>query len=425
MSFPKKMADYQVYSWWEIVEFALKSVKKKILILTDIDDTLISLPLGQYDGSLRWWKDMEKTGEDIGSYSSIFAQYHEKSPHRLTDCSFLQAYEKLKNSKEVSLVGVTIRNTQNVTLPEQCQRVGITFSQFSLPTFSYNYSQGIIFCNTPNRPPMKDLAIHEFLTLLNLPDDYLIIMVDDRLGFLESFREYNPYKIITFHLVPLMEHLPLTFSRESNPSILLLLTGEMGSGKDSLAASLGEINKTYQQFEVGQFSLARPIKRMARRLCEVFYSTTFNENLFWDNELKGRPIPQFIFNHHTFTPREVLQVIGTDIMRNEISPEIWIDLVEKEIRSKEKYKKKRLIVSVTDVRFPNEVVELKQRFSDWIVLTIRLERFHRTQSQLCHLASHSSEKEMTAIVPDVSIGNNGSLKDLEFKALRIYSALIL
>lgn len=418
------MVVYQVYSWWEIVEYALNSVKGKILLLTDIDDTLISLPLGQYEGSLRWWKDMERTEQDISLYSKKFSDYHENTHHRLTDCSFLQAYQKLKSSKEVFLVGVTIRNTQNVKLPEQCQSVGITFSQFYVPNFSYFYSQGIIFCNTPNCSPRKDVAIDEFLRHLKPSDDCLIIMIDDRPEFLESFSKYNPYNIVAFQLVPIMEHLPINCPQGTQPSILLLLTGEMGSGKDSLASSLIDINKTYQQFEVTQFSLAHPIKKISHRLCEFFYSTTFKEDLFWDNDLKGRPIPQFIFNHHTFTPREVLQVIGTDVMRNGISPEIWIDLVEKEIRKTEASKKKRLLVSLTDVRFPNEVNELKKRFQNWIVLTIRLIRSNKSSSQLCHLSSHSSEKEMTSIVPDLTISNNGNLKDLEYKALRIYSSLI-
>lgn len=53
------------------------------------------------------------------------------------------------------------------------------------------------------------------------------------------------------------------------------------------------------------------------------------------------------------TPRHILQFIGTEVMRNSLHPDIWIDSMEKRIISN------GCDMVITDVRFPNEVEFIK------------------------------------------------------------------
>lgn len=55
----------------------------------------------------------------------------------------------------------------------------------------------------------------------------------------------------------------------------------------------------------------------------------------------------------TVTPRWVLQYIGTDVMRNHFSDNIWILSLEKTLSSSD------TDVVITDVRFPNEIEMIK------------------------------------------------------------------
>jgi hypothetical protein len=63
---------------------------------------------------------------------------------------------------------------------------------------------------------------------------------------------------------------------------------------------------------------------------------------YWSSKL-GKPV----------TPRWVLQYIGTDVMRNHFSDNIWILSLEKKIASSDNS------TVITDVRFPNEVELIK------------------------------------------------------------------
>lgn len=50
-----------------------------------------------------------------------------------------------------------------------------------------------------------------------------------------------------------------------------------------------------------------------------------------------------------FTPRYALQFLGTNLLRNQLHENIWVDCLEKKILESDKN------VVITDVRFPNEI----------------------------------------------------------------------
>jgi hypothetical protein len=67
------------------------------------------------------------------------------------------------------------------------------------------------------------------------------------------------------------------------------------------------------------------------------------EDAFWSNELD-----------RSITPRLVLQLFGTDCMRNGFDPDIWMSLVKKELLDNPKQN-----YVIPDVRFQNEMQMIK------------------------------------------------------------------
>ena len=59
---------------------------------------------------------------------------------------------------------------------------------------------------------------------------------------------------------------------------------------------------------------------------------------FWSNKMSK-----------DFTPRYALQFLGTNLLRNQLHQNIWVDCLERKIMETDKN------VVITDVRFPNEI----------------------------------------------------------------------
>jgi hypothetical protein len=59
---------------------------------------------------------------------------------------------------------------------------------------------------------------------------------------------------------------------------------------------------------------------------------------------------------YTITPRTMLQQFGTNVCREHLNDNIWINCTEKKIQNNQKNK---LDTIITDVRFPNEVTMIR------------------------------------------------------------------
>jgi len=123
------------------------------------------------------------------------------------------------------------------------------------------------------------------------------------------------------------------------------------------------------------------------------------------------------------TPRRVLQMIGTDVMRTHFHKDIWIFALEKRLRTVSAN------VVVTDARFPNEVAMLRdcggiivkiQRgpvpdwFEDYLHDTSRMpEDVHPSEyawAPACEQGAH------------IVLMNNGTIEDLHHKVDAFYSS---
>lgn len=108
------------------------------------------------------------------------------------------------------------------------------------------------------------------------------------------------------------------------------------------------------------------------------------------------------------TPREILQKLGTEAGRNVFGEDIWIKVVEREIKE---YPKCDYVVS--DVRFRNEAEAIKS----WGGTLVRVDRDIPYDPQQ---DDHPSERNLDYFTGwDHIIDNNGTIDQLEAKLDKI------
>lgn len=171
--------------------------------------------------------------------------------------------------------------------------------------------------------------------------------------------------------------------------MIIGITGHKQNGKDTIAKYL--INK----HEFIQFSFAEPLKEISKILFG-----------FTDEQVNGDK-KEIIDDFWHLTPRSVLQFMGTEMFRNQISsliPDIghdfWIKILEKKILSlSPNYRN----IVISDVRFPNEV-EFIKKYNGIMINVFR--------NNLISIDNHPSEQLIDTLKVDYYIPNNGSINEL-------------
>jgi hypothetical protein len=149
---------------------------------------------------------------------------------------------------------------------------------------------------------------------------------------------------------------------------ILALAGKAGVGKDTMA------NVLVKKHSFTRVSLADPLRELCSKVFRMDY------NMFLDHDKKDSSIDRIMLDYHHIdkirdivqnewgyeitydmrenmeeyydeefeTPRDILRCIGTKLLRNCISRDIWIELAMSKIQ------KIGPRVVITDCRFPNE-----------------------------------------------------------------------
>lgn len=130
--------------------------------------------------------------------------------------------------------------------------------------------------------------------------------------------------------------------------MIIGITGLIGSGKDTIASHLVE------KYGYERYSWATPLKDIT--------STLFG----WDRDMLEGTTPQQREKREqkdewwseklglqNCTPRLILQLIGTEVMRDALHKDIWILAGMKRIAGKQN-------VVIPDTRFPNEIAAIKE-----------------------------------------------------------------
>lgn len=117
--------------------------------------------------------------------------------------------------------------------------------------------------------------------------------------------------------------------------------GFIGSGKGAAGDILSECGYVKESFAKGVKDSAAAMFGWDRKLLEgdTEASRLFRETPcpFWSEKF-GK----------SFTPREALQKVGTEVGRDIFNPNLWVSSLESRLKQDKNY-------VITDVRFPNEI----------------------------------------------------------------------
>jgi hypothetical protein len=212
---------------------------------------------------------------------------------------------------------------------------------------------------------------------------------------------------------------------------LIGISGKMGSGKDTVALIIQYLTDEYATKDDLTFSqwygekeelpnevqyTASPfiIKKFAGKLKDIVCLLIGCTRADLENDdFKNTPLSAaWDESHGINTPRELLQVLGTDCGRDMIHPNIWVNALFADYKHTkcfydpegEQVRMKGLPDwLVTDMRFPNEAKAIEERDG----LTIRV---HTTRAG--KVSNHESETALDSHNFDYVVDNSGSVQDL-------------
>lgn len=163
-------------------------------------------------------------------------------------------------------------------------------------------------------------------------------------------------------------------------------TGLKGSGKDTAGKIL--VARGYKNIK-----FAGALKSMFRAyLSHVGINFEGDQDRIIEGDLKETPLSCL----NNKTPREFMQLLGTEFGRNLIGDDFWVEATIAHARN---YKN----VVITDVRFPNEAQAI-------IANGGQLYRIQRDTEENAY-SLHESESHINSLPVDSVIYNEGSLED--------------
>lgn len=168
---------------------------------------------------------------------------------------------------------------------------------------------------------------------------------------------------------------------------IYVICGKARHGKDTVALA---IKKAYSDKKVINLSYGSYIKEFARNISD------------WDGSDETKP-------------RELLQHLGTEIIRNQIDKDFFIKRLCNDIRVYSYYFD---VITISDARFPDEVIMPKKMFDDVIAIKVVRDNFETSLSS--KEQNHSTETALDEFDDyDYVIENNGSIEELDKKVFKI------
>ncbi len=185
---------------------------------------------------------------------------------------------------------------------------------------------------------------------------------------------------------------------------VVLISGCKRCGKDTVANRLMAMIPNS-----GKFCFADPL----REVCSIMFG--FTPEHFGD-DLKDLPHPDW-----GFSPRDSLIKVGTELMRKQVDPDIWVKATLRRMKAATfDY------IFVTDARFLNEIDMVKAAFPDSMeILIIRPSVVPPGGIERAHVTEHFSiEQSLEVTYPFHSVYTNHNLEDVEKCVASIYADLM-
>ncbi len=176
--------------------------------------------------------------------------------------------------------------------------------------------------------------------------------------------------------------------KNRNPKIYVL-SGKAGNGKNKVASYIGSIYQEASKKSIN-LSYASYLKEYAINI------------LGWDG------------NEDT-KPREFLQQIGVELIKNKINSKMLINRIVEDIKV---YSNFYDVITISDARFPEEIETIRNTFNNVVVVHIHgledknnlteLEKKHSTETSLDNYNDYNYD-----------IDNSGTLEELKEKIEKI------
>ncbi len=164
---------------------------------------------------------------------------------------------------------------------------------------------------------------------------------------------------------------------------IYVIAGKARHGKDTTAIA---IRKAYKDKKVINLAYANYIKEFAKKISN------------WDGKEETKP-------------RELLQTLGTDIVRDKIDKDFFVKRLCDDIRVYSYYFD---IITISDARFPNEIDIPKNLFDN--VISIKVVRNHFESPLTLKQQNHATETALDNYNDfDFVLMNDGTIEDLEVK----------
>lgn len=178
---------------------------------------------------------------------------------------------------------------------------------------------------------------------------------------------------------------------------LIGIKGLAGHGKDTVANFITEF---FSPSISVKMSFAEPLKEMVSIITGI---------------------PKYDIDHHKttyleeygMTVRSLLQKIGTDVMRNQVHQNIWINIAERRLRDIPYHK----VVIIPDVRFENEMQFIRRHRG----IILQVERPGVFDEEIHGHVSESGQSEMSSA--DYTIANDCSLDELRGRVYGLMEGL--
>ncbi len=166
------------------------------------------------------------------------------------------------------------------------------------------------------------------------------------------------------------------------------VTGIAGSGKDTFALAIKELEPN-----TDIFAFAGPLKEA----CKILFN-------FSNDQLYDPVIKEEIDDRWKKSPRQILQWLGTDILRNNIDQNFFITNMKQKIEaSKAEY------IIITDIRFNNESEFIKS-------IGGKVIKIERPDAKTTIHSNHITEQGIANDLVDVVISNDSTIEEFRIKA---------
>lgn len=208
--------------------------------------------------------------------------------------------------------------------------------------------------------------------------------------------------------------------------MIIGLVGFIGSGKDTVAGMLVKQGCIQDSFASPLKDVCASMFGWPRHLLEgdTVESRDFREtpDMFWTRKT----------GIDNFTPRLALQLVGTDVLRNNFHKNIWIDSLEYRMRKNSKNKK---CIVISDARFQNELKLIKamggkiiwvqrDELPDWYDVAVDANNGNAVSRKIMQTRFkdvHESEWNWVGVDVDYVVHNTGTIDDLQQEVDRFHS----